>query len=465
MAFGAKEFFGTEGVVGLLTWFESIESVLHITKCPTESQVEFASSMLIWNHKMVGSDIDGYTTRFHELAKLVPHMVTPENQRVNRYIQGLAPEIKPHVTSSKPTSIQSAVSMANRLTTDGTKDGIFKKHDNAGNKKRLNDQNKNQGRNDRNKRQRTRRNFALTAPEQGHGKRQYAGPHPKCAKCNFHHSGNCPVCGRCNQVGHFTRNYTGRATNDRPRPTCFELRNVNHTQTLDLADIYGRFVYEENLIQRRYYNTKKALMTTSSSIAISIAFFSNNVAQDFQENYDDEDEEEVLDDEEVTQVKVLMALADDELIIGKNLARNGEWIDITMRKLNHALQEQLKEEKKINEKWLTSSKKVSQCISEQIHHQKKKVLGYDHEMVPKSKDWVERLNLDSKVPNFNTGRILGASPSSEVESLTFQPHSPKERPGLGIMKHTKLETQDSINKSVSGTITISETESTTPSVL
>ncbi|GKC21493.1 retrovirus-related pol polyprotein from transposon TNT 1-94, partial [Tanacetum coccineum] len=44
-------------------------------------------------------------------------------------------------------------------------------------------------------------------------------------------------------------------------------------------------------------------------------------------------------------------------------------------KLNHALQEQLKEEKKINEKWLTSSKKVSQCISEQIPHQKKKVLG------------------------------------------------------------------------------------------
>nr|GEW89185.1 putative reverse transcriptase domain-containing protein [Tanacetum cinerariifolium] len=108
----------------------------------------------------------------------------------------------------------------------------------------------------------------------------------------------------------------------------------------------------------------------------------------------DWDEEEVSDDEEVTQVKVLMDLADDELTIGKNHARNSEWIDITARKnkivfesnkcrdellvlrqskldavtfliqntkltkLNHALQEQLKEEKKINEKWLTSSKKV-----------------------------------------------------------------------------------------------------------
>nr|GEX61085.1 retrovirus-related Pol polyprotein from transposon TNT 1-94 [Tanacetum cinerariifolium] len=95
------------------------------------------------------------------------------------------------------------------------------------------------------------------------------------------------------------------------------------------------------------------------------------------------DEEEVFEDEDVTQVKVLMALADDELIVGKSLARNGEWVDITIRKiqnikltkLNHALQEQLNKEKKINEKWLTSSKKVSQCISEQISHQKKKVLG------------------------------------------------------------------------------------------
>ncbi|GKB22803.1 putative reverse transcriptase domain-containing protein [Tanacetum coccineum] len=155
-----------------------------------------------WNHKMVGSDIDGYTARFHELARLVPHMVTLESQRVNRYIWGLAPEIKPHVTSSEPATIQGAVSMANRLTTDG--------------------------RDERNKRQRTGGNFALTLPEQRQGQRQYAGQHPKCAKCNFHHSGNCLVCRRCNQVGHFTRYCTGRVANERPRPTCFECGDPNH---------------------------------------------------------------------------------------------------------------------------------------------------------------------------------------------------------------------------------------------
>ncbi|GJS33799.1 putative reverse transcriptase domain-containing protein [Tanacetum coccineum] len=185
-ASGAKGFFDTEGAVGLLTWFESTESVLHITKCPAESQVEFAANFKkllmkeycpddeiqkleseFWNHKMVGSDIDGYTARFHKLVRLVPHMVTPESQRVNRYILGLAPEIKPHVTASEPATIQGAVSMANRLTTDGIKDELFKKKENAGNKRRSNDQNKNQGRDDRKKRQRTGGNFALTVLEQG----------------------------------------------------------------------------------------------------------------------------------------------------------------------------------------------------------------------------------------------------------------------------------------------------------
>ncbi|GJS28234.1 putative reverse transcriptase domain-containing protein [Tanacetum coccineum] len=251
-ASGAKEFFGTEGAVGLLTWFESTESVLHITKCPAESQVEFAATQPwedfkkllmkeycpddeiqkleseFWNHTMVGSDIDGYTARFHELARLVPHMVTPESQHVNRYIQGLAPEIKPLVTSSEPAIIQGVVSMANRLTTDGIKDGLFKKKENAGNKRRSNDQNRNRGRDDRNKRHRTGGNFALTVSEHGQGQRQYAGQHPKFAKCNFHHSGNCPVCRRCNQVGHFTRYYTGRAANERPRPTCYECGDPNH---------------------------------------------------------------------------------------------------------------------------------------------------------------------------------------------------------------------------------------------
>ncbi|GJZ56813.1 hypothetical protein Tco_0612307, partial [Tanacetum coccineum] len=123
-ASGAKECFGTEGAVGLLTWFESTESVLHITKCPTESQVEFD-------------------------AKVGIRILEPQDG------WGLAPEIKPHVTASEPATIQGTVSMANRLTTDGIKDGLFKKKENAGNKRRSNVYNRNRGRDDMDKRQRT----------------------------------------------------------------------------------------------------------------------------------------------------------------------------------------------------------------------------------------------------------------------------------------------------------------------
>ncbi|GKC86828.1 hypothetical protein Tco_1147477 [Tanacetum coccineum] len=32
-----------------------------------------------------------YTDRFHELARLVPHLVTPKSKRIERYVYGLAP--------------------------------------------------------------------------------------------------------------------------------------------------------------------------------------------------------------------------------------------------------------------------------------------------------------------------------------------------------------------------------------
>ena len=70
------------------------------------------------------------------------------------------------------------------------------------------------------------------------------------------------------------------------------LRNANHIQNLELPQIYGKFVYEDNLISRRYPDSKKAQKTlTSTPISpISTAFYSNGVVQDFQENSDDEED-------------------------------------------------------------------------------------------------------------------------------------------------------------------------------
>ncbi|GKA62830.1 hypothetical protein Tco_0762349 [Tanacetum coccineum] len=106
-------------------------------------------------------------------------------------------------------------------------------------------------------------------------------------------------------------------------------RNANHTQTLDLADIYGRFVYEDNLIQRSEqipYQKKKFL--------------------------------------------------------------GGELLTESSSKKNE------------NENLFVPAS-----------------MGYDQEMVPKTKGWVERLNPDSKLPNFNTGRILVPESQAVNESL------------------------------------------------
>ncbi|GJR90244.1 putative reverse transcriptase domain-containing protein [Tanacetum coccineum] len=114
MSCNPKEFYGNEGAVGLLLWIEGIKSKLYVQTrgrkaalqltweefkkllleeyCPISEVQKLESEF--WNHDMVGSNIEKYTTRFHELAKLVPHMVTPEDKCIDHYIWGLSPKLR-----------------------------------------------------------------------------------------------------------------------------------------------------------------------------------------------------------------------------------------------------------------------------------------------------------------------------------------------------------------------------------
>nr|GEX60890.1 hypothetical protein [Tanacetum cinerariifolium] len=47
-----------------------------------------------WNHAMVRAGRAAYTDRFHELDLLVPYQVTIANNKIERYIYGLAPQIR-----------------------------------------------------------------------------------------------------------------------------------------------------------------------------------------------------------------------------------------------------------------------------------------------------------------------------------------------------------------------------------
>nr|GEX21380.1 hypothetical protein [Tanacetum cinerariifolium] len=136
MSCNPKEFYSNEGVVGLLSWIEGMESKLHISAnlwtrscAPTNlRRVQEIVTRRIF-------DVDKYTTRFHELAKLMPHMVTLEDKCIDRYVWGLAPELKGMVTSVNPSTIQSATFLENHLTNDAIKSGVWKE-DNVGNKRR-----------------------------------------------------------------------------------------------------------------------------------------------------------------------------------------------------------------------------------------------------------------------------------------------------------------------------------------
>nr|GEY33602.1 hypothetical protein [Tanacetum cinerariifolium] len=69
----------------------------------------------LYNLKLKGTNIDGYTNRFHELALLCPRMVEPKQVKVEQYIRELSKNIHGDVTSSMPAGIDEAVRMAYQL--------------------------------------------------------------------------------------------------------------------------------------------------------------------------------------------------------------------------------------------------------------------------------------------------------------------------------------------------------------
>ncbi|GJZ38313.1 putative reverse transcriptase domain-containing protein [Tanacetum coccineum] len=54
--------------------------------CPSHEMQKLVSKL--WNYAMVGVGHVAYTDRFHELARLDPHLITPESRMIERYISG-----------------------------------------------------------------------------------------------------------------------------------------------------------------------------------------------------------------------------------------------------------------------------------------------------------------------------------------------------------------------------------------
>nr|GEX70375.1 RNA-directed DNA polymerase homolog [Tanacetum cinerariifolium] len=82
---------------------------------------------------MVRAGHAAYTDRFHELARLVPHLVTPESRKIERYVYGLAPQIRRMVEATEPKTIQKAVQISGALTDEAVRNGSIKKIEKRGN--------------------------------------------------------------------------------------------------------------------------------------------------------------------------------------------------------------------------------------------------------------------------------------------------------------------------------------------
>ncbi|GJX74163.1 hypothetical protein Tco_0312758 [Tanacetum coccineum] len=140
---------------------------------------------------MSKEDFKTLNKEFHELASLVPHLVTTKNKRIERYIYGLALQIRGMVETTEPKTIQRVMQKDGTLTNEAIRNGSLKKNP----KKRGNGEEPNRDKNarDENKRTRNRNAFATTANPV---RREYNGPIPKCISCNLHHPPEipCPAC-------------------------------------------------------------------------------------------------------------------------------------------------------------------------------------------------------------------------------------------------------------------------------
>ncbi|GJV35475.1 putative reverse transcriptase domain-containing protein [Tanacetum coccineum] len=98
-----KEYDGKGGVVVLTRWIEKIKFVHDMSGCINDQKVKYTTGSFVgkalicfvlfemqkletelWNHAMVGAGHAAYTDRFHELARLVPHLVTPKSRMIER---------------------------------------------------------------------------------------------------------------------------------------------------------------------------------------------------------------------------------------------------------------------------------------------------------------------------------------------------------------------------------------------
>ncbi|GJZ34002.1 hypothetical protein Tco_0579438 [Tanacetum coccineum] len=138
---------------------------------------------------------------------------------IERYVYGLALQIRGMVAATEPKTIQKAVQISGALTDEAVRNRSIKK---VKKRESVGEPSKDRSGKDDNKRTRTVNAFATTVNPVG---RENTCTWPKCTICNSFHApgGICRTCYNCNLPGHLAMDY-------RSVP-----RNVNHVNARNLT--------------------------------------------------------------------------------------------------------------------------------------------------------------------------------------------------------------------------------------
>ncbi|GJX48849.1 putative reverse transcriptase domain-containing protein [Tanacetum coccineum] len=116
LACNPKEYDGKGGDVFLTRWIKKMESVQDMSGCSIDQKVKYTTVLFV--EEFCPS---------HEMQKLVPHLVTPESRKTERYVYGLAPQIRRMVAGIEPKTMQKAVQISGALTDKAVRNGSIKK--------------------------------------------------------------------------------------------------------------------------------------------------------------------------------------------------------------------------------------------------------------------------------------------------------------------------------------------------
>ncbi|GJV27259.1 putative reverse transcriptase domain-containing protein [Tanacetum coccineum] len=233
LACNPKEYDGKGGVVVLTRWIEKMESMQDMSGCSINQKVKYTtSSLVVYDDRRVfpSHEMQKLET---ELARLVPHLVTPESRKIKRYVYGLTPQIRGMVAATEPKTMQKAMQISGALTDEAVRNGSIKKVEKRGN---VGEPRKDKNDRDDNKRTRTGNAFTTTANPVG---RENTGAWPKCATCNSYHApgGPCRTCFNCNLPGHLAKDCRVVPRNVNPvnvrnltpaRRACYECGSTDH---------------------------------------------------------------------------------------------------------------------------------------------------------------------------------------------------------------------------------------------